>query len=106
MPKGVTKLLSDGAAKRVDPGVAMPKKSAGNKAKVIDKSRDTIGRPRFDSDEGGRDVYTPRSLPFRAGLDHPDKAERVKSITRPNAANSRARAAGSLLSRMMPPKKK
>lgn len=58
MPKGVTSLLSDGAAKRTDPGVKAPKKAPAVKQ---------------------------QSMP---------------AITRPNAANTRARAAGALLSRM------
>jgi len=62
MPKGITSLLSDGAAKRKDPGVKAPKKAPAPKQV---------------------------SMP---------------AITRPNAANTRARAAGSLLSKM--PKKK
>ncbi len=72
MPKGVTKLLSDGAAKRKDPGVAMPKGGTG-KAPASGA----------DPKPGG-------------------------SISRPNAANTRARAAGSLLDRLpkMPKGKK
>lgn len=113
MPKGVTSLLSDGAAKRTDPGVKMPKKGTPN-------SKNT-SRSRLGAYEGGLDAF-PRDRSgmrakgkeqFRVGIENdiarndikgvvstPSPAAAHRTITRPDRTNTRARAAGALLSRM------
>lgn len=146
MPKGVTSLLSDGAAKRTDPGVKAPKKAPGSLKKKINDasglaivgssaaamgaagaaiaedfteggvSRAARAAKRFAASPAGavagyaawgagEAMKSAKSNPNGGKL--PANAPRIHSgpqrpagIIRPNAANTRARAAGALLSRM------
>lgn len=123
MPKGVTKLLSDGAAKRKDPGVAMPRKTptlaqvkARESGRAIDQNeeanekverktaavpRDVVGARNISDAIRQRDGRVFGGYEKRGGMAHTLEK-------RPNAANTRARAAGSLLDRLpkMPKGKK
>lgn len=152
MPKGVTKLLSDGAAKRVDPGVRAPKRTSlkvpprgttsrgsfyhdaeGNSRRPgADQALQRSGYSRRDTDAFvDRAIYksqkdsTINALMARRDSVNADIENRLgdmvgdearsarrdsmkarAAISRPNAANTRARAAGSLLNRLPKGKKK
>lgn len=103
MPKGITSLLSDGAAKRKDPGVKAPKKAPPMKKWSAGELEAGASRnmKAYENADGSRTKQARAQASDSLGA---IQAEQSSRITRPNAANTRARAANALLSKM--PKKK
>jgi len=117
MPKGVTKLLSDGAAKRTDPGTRFPKSPFRRSSPEAKKLKEpTMGVSAFayrESSAGTQNITEEqgaKSAIRGSRSEGPETSpyDKRNIITRPNAANTRARAAGSLLDRLpkMPKGKK